>query len=201
MSLSLLSNYNLVWNVYVDDYTRILETITIVGSLIGLLSGIVWYLLSYGRRFIRVVPTVDKLHDLFGPDPIEVLHELVKDSQAAVGEIEIRQRIAERHLQIGIYVCSPNGKCSWANDYLCNAFGLDSSSMHGYGWLSAVNRSDQHRVHTAWTEAITKELPYREEYGVVPQDGEPRWRASTVAEPVIRNNKIVCYVGYVTRIS
>ena len=180
-----------------DSYSGIVELLTIVAGATGVILGIIWTLIRFGCRMYRVLPAVDRLHDLFGESPIHELHTVISDIRTAVGEVEIRQRIAERHLEIGIYVCTPDGKCTWANDYLCDAFGIDSSDMLGFGWLNAVSKNEQLRVHTAWKSAVAEGIPYRELYEVEPRDGRPNWKAMTQAWPVVRNGKTVCYVGYV----
>lgn len=183
-----------------DDYTGIVELLAAVGGVAVTVAGCIWALIRFAGRMYRVLPAVDRLHDLFGESPIEELHALVADIRTSVGEFEIRQRIAERHLEIGIYVCTPDGKCTWANDFLCDAFGVDSTDMLGFGWIGAVAKSEQVRVHTAWKSAVAEGIPYRESYEVEPRDGKDRWRAMTQAWPVVRGGKTVCYVGYVKKV-
>lgn len=180
-----------------DEYSGFVEFFTIVAAGVGTAIGILWALIRFGCRMYRVVPAIDRLHDLFGETPVHELHKIIGDIRTAVGEFEIRQRIAERHLEIGIYVCEPTGKCTWANDYLCDAFGIDSNDMLGLGWLSAISKREQVGVHTAWKQCVADALPYRESYTVVPVDGRPEWKAVTQAWPVVRNGRVVCYVGYV----
>lgn len=180
-----------------DGYAGIVEMFTVVAAAIGTAAGFIWAAIRVGGRMYRVLPAVDRLHDFFGESPVHELHKIIADIRTTVGEVEIRQRIAERHLEIGIYVCDPDGRCTWANDYLCDAFGIDSADMLGHGWLSAISKHQQVPVHTTWKQCVADALPYRESYTVVPLDGRPEWKAVTQAWPVVRNDKVVCYVGYV----
>lgn len=179
------------------------QTIEFIGLLLGgagaLFSGL-WIAYKFASRAVRVLPAVDRLHDLFGLSPVDELHAVISGTAASVGELEIRQRISERHLAIGIYVCRPDGECTWANDFLCEQFGLDSQEMRGYGWLAAVSRHDRDRVLEAWTKAVTMHLPYSETYAVVPANDEETWVAMTESWPVKEGEKIICYVGYVKRL-
>jgi len=183
----------------VGDIQSIVELCGIIAGAVAAVSGSVWAVFRFGARLGRVLPISDRLHDLFGVNPVEQLHELVSKAHGRIGEIEIRQRIAERHLAIGVYVCDPSGDCEWANDYLCESFGIDSLEMRGFGWLSALHRDDRERVHREWMRSIEHHLPYLDQYTVVPRDGQAEWKAISEAWPVMSGTTIVCYVGYVTR--
>lgn len=173
---------------------RVLEWgLSLVGAFAAA-SGVLWAVYRFGGQVVRAWRAMDRLHVEFGDDPIGKLLDIVHDIEASHGEFEIRQRIAERHLEIGIYVCQTDGKCTWTNDWLASAFDIDSKDMLGWGWLAAIDKSDQERVHEHWTKAVKEELPYSEEYWV---DGERRWYAHTEAWPVKRRGKIICYVGNV----
>ena len=180
-----------------DDALGALELIVVIGGAVSVIAGAAWVAIQFGRRLCRVLPAIDGLHELFGDNPIEELHRLCVDTRASVGEIEIRQRIAERHLTIGVYVTDTAGRCTWANDYLCDAFGIDSSDMRGFGWLSAILENERFRVHQVWSSAVENQLPYEQHYTVAPRDGRANWRAYTEAWPVRVAEKIICYVGYV----
>jgi PAS domain S-box-containing protein len=183
----------------VVDSRELIELLVAASGVIGILVGAMWACVRLGRRAGRILPTVDNLHFRFGETPIEELHRIVSSIQSSVGEIEIRQRIAERHLAIGVYVCDTEGRCTWANDYLCEAFGLDSTEMQGHGWLAAVASSERIRVHAAWVAAVSSQIPYEERYKVVNRHDASEWNAITEAWPVKVEDRILCYVGYVTR--
>jgi len=181
------------------DFLRVLEFIVAILGSAAAIAGVAWGCWVGGRRFLRLWSAIDRLHVELGDDPVGSLIEAIRAIEASHGEIEIRQRISERHLAIGIYVCeSPTGKCTWANDWLCHALGLDSREIKGWGWLAAIAKEDQRRVHDAWSNAVEQELPYEERYTVEP-DGEKSWVAITEAWPVKQRDVIVCYVGYVTK--
>ena len=185
-------------SIYVADVSQTIELFVVLIGGVGVFAATLWAVIKFVTRLYRVLPAMDRLHDLFGSNPVDELHAILSTSSASIGELEIRQRIAERHLAIGVYVCRPDGECTWANDFLCEEFGLDSSEMRGYGWLSAVSRHDRERVHSAWTKAVELHLPYSETYAVKPEHKET-WVAYSEAWPVKERERIICYVGYVKR--
>lgn len=181
------------------DVTELVELVGVAAAVAGSVGSAVWAVYRFGGRVCRVVTSVDHLHDLFGNSPVAELHRIVSGIRSTVGELEVRQRIAERHLAIGIYVCGADGKCNWANSFLCGQFGLDLHEMLGYGWMAAVANAERIRVHAAWESAVTDDIPYEDRYTVIPKDGGESWEAMTEAWPIKVGDKVVCYVGYVTR--
>ena len=169
-----------------------------IGSLTTL-CGITWGVWRYGRRAFKSMHRFWTLHKHLGDCPIDKLCDVILENQTAIGELQIRQAITEQSLELGIYVCDTEGKCTWANDWLCSSFGIDSRAMQNWGWLSAIQKSQRNRVHDAWTDAVEQGLPYKESYNVEPENGKT-WIATTEAFPVVVNYKITCYVGYVAEI-
>jgi PAS domain S-box-containing protein len=90
------------------------------------------------------------------------LKALVKSS--ALRRIEVQ--LIQEKLQMGFYLCSPEGHCIETNPYLDNLFGLTSSEMAGYGWLSVVVDHQKHHVAQEWNASISLGLPYRARYQI-----------------------------------
>jgi len=180
------------------DWTGSIELIVaFVGLLSAVLAGL-WAVYRQSQRVVRYWRTLSDFHDYYGMDPVKTLARIVSQIETGQGELELRQRIAERHLKIGVYVCDIHGECTWANDVLCATFGLDSREVLGNGWLAAVAEDDQERVFEHWKRCVLDKLPYQEQYRVVPPDGTP-WYAYTQSWPVITDdNRLLCYVGYIT---
>lgn len=197
--VALLTAEGYATNVGVDSTYKLFELIALAAAGLSAIIGTAWAVWRVANRIGRVLPFVDKLHLHFGDDPASELHELVKAVRSSIGELEVRQRISERHLEIGIFVCDIGGKCTWANDILCNAFGLDSQDMLGFGWLAAIAKTDQTRVHRDWIYAIENELPYSVEYKVEPESGT-HFHCIAEAWPVSVNDKCICYVGYIREV-
>jgi PAS domain-containing protein len=182
----------------VDNVNVYIELIGILVAVGTFLSGFLYGMYLFARRIRRSIPLSDRLHDLFGTSPIDELHKILWESRFSISELEIRQRIAEKHLEIGIYACRPDGTCEWANDYLCDTFGLDSKEMKGFGWLSAISRDDRERVYETWMYSVQHGIPYDESY-TIESSHNPPLRVHTKAWPIKHptTDAIVFFIGYV----
>jgi hypothetical protein len=99
-------------------------------------------------------------------------------------------------------MCEPEeGKCLWSNDFLNEFFGLDSSKMKGYGWLSVVDSQDRDNVYEVWTCSIKNGTPYSCQYNITNQRTGEKSLIEAFATAVLNDSdKIVCYVGWVIKI-
>ncbi len=160
-------------------------------------------LFLFSTRFLvklyRAWTVVADLHREFGPSPVGELLAILQSIEASHGEIEIRQRLAERHLEFGIFVATPDGQWTWSNAWLCESFGLDSSAMRDNGWVQAVQDERQVIEHEHWLRCIKESLPYERVFTVEPHNLRSKsWQASVEAWPVTdRDGKVICFVGYV----
>lgn len=190
--------YLVAWRV---DTLRTLEITLAIFGVVAAVGGVFAFGFRSVRQLVRAWSAVGVLHAELGDEPITRLLEILRDIEASHGELEIRQRLAERHLEIGVYVCDKHGKCTWANDWLCESLGIDSSRIKDYGWISAIATSEQVRVHEHWQKCVASGLPYEETYQVEPSNPDlPRWTARAGAWPVSnRAGDIVCYVGYIVK--
>lgn len=168
------------------------------GLCLGIASGVLLVFKFVGRT-LRAIRVSDALHRHFGDDPAKTVHALICGGRQHLSEFDIRQRIIERSLHLGIYQCAPDGKCCFANDVLCDILGIDSRDATGYGWLNAV--VDRKSAFEKWQFAVANQIPYRDEYVIENRREHTRTRARTEAFPATAgdagNAVIVCYVGYV----
>ena len=128
---------------FIENYGAASLAIT---TLIGLLLKF----RKCAKNAIRTFILSDDFYNLFGDtlaSTIKMLHDSVQKSNDI---LEVRMRISERYLKIGLYVCDLEGKAVWLNDVICEMFGLDSRSMLGFGWLQAIHPCDRERVNEEW---------------------------------------------------
>lgn len=151
------------------------------------------------RSLVRAALLADSFHDHFGPDAAEAVRTIVDGLKRAQTISEIRNRIQERHLRCGIYVCGPDGHCLFANEWLAEAFGIDLPDMQGYGWLSAIESSDRERAVSKWKHCIENGFPYEDEYTVVNKRTGKTWRAQTDALSITVDGVLVAFMGQVVQ--
>lgn len=182
-----------------------MENLRLFESVATILAGLVasYGLILFGSRFARKLyqawRVVDDLHREFGPSPVGELLAVLRSIEASHGEIEVRQRLAERHLEFGVFVSTGSGQWTWANAWLCQSFGLDSSDLRDNGWVSAVKGSEQAAEYRHWLGCIAQSLHYERTFTIQPHNRTSKpWQACVEAWPVCdRDGKVICYVGYV----
>jgi PAS domain S-box-containing protein len=175
---------------YIENYGAASLAIT---TLIGLI-------LKFRKCLKDVIRTIilsNNFHAIFGDTPagsIKILHETIQKSNDI---LEVRMRISERYLKIGLYVCDLQGKAVWLNDVICEMFGLDSRCMLGFGWLEAIHPKDRERVNEEWLYAIHHEIAYNSSYTICNHRTNTSMNVKTTAIAVMDDHDhIVCYVGY-----
>lgn len=129
-------------------------------------------------------------------DILTSLHDLVELS-------EMRWQVQLQTTPTGVYECDPSGKCTRANPALCELFGLSESEMigdDGNGWLQVVGRTqaEKMQVFHNWQASVRENVPYRDDYWIVPPEGEPVYCA-TYAQALRsrKSGKILKFYGVV----
>lgn len=148
-------------------------------------------------KLMRAVYVADSIHAQFGPEAAATLRAITDDLSRSRTVQEFRHRLAERHLRIGIYVCSPCGKCTWCNEWLAEAFGIDRADMNGLDWLRGIEAGDGLRAADKWVHAVAHGIPYQDEYKVHNTRTGKDWIAVTEAFAIQDDGVVACYVGYV----
>lgn len=174
------------------------DLLTNIPQIVGWATAVGGFLLVFWRRIVAVLRAAglsDRLHMRFGVDPVEQLFTSIASLRRVHSEIDIRQRILAEHIQLGIYVSSPDGACTWANEVICELFGLNSEEMKGYGWLTSVKESDRRRVHEEWRYAVDQGIPYSNHYFIVVDGNEIAVESRACAAVV--DGVIICYVAWV----
>jgi PAS domain-containing protein len=163
--------------------------------------------LAVGWRWLRnVADGINAgrgFHREFGPEAAAQIRTMLEHVCRTTDELQVRQRIAEKHLQYGVYICHPDGRCVWANEYLCEAFGLSEHEFHGFEWLRAVDPRDAKRVYEEWAFSTKHVLPYSSRYRVINKHTGETWCAMTEAYAVTRgageSQSVAFYMGFVVK--
>lgn len=174
-----------------------IETGEKLGGWIVALTGFALAVARYGVNLFRDWRAIRDFRDQWGDAPAQEIRKVVDVLRHSASTGEMRHRLAERHLQIGIYFCGTDGKCIWVNSYLGELWGIDRASCLDYGWLSVIDQSDRERVHRLWTNCVQTGIPYETKYTIINAQTKQPHNIYTQAFPIVRDGKIECYVGQV----
>lgn len=173
-----------------------------VGVSGGLLLGAVvvvcvlsWFL----RELWALVWMGSRLRRDFGDNPVGLFKILLHKSRRGFSELQLRQAIMEHHLDLAIFITSPEGRCTWANSTLAKLFDSDEDSMAGFGWLRCIE--EREKVLAEWKFSVEHGVPYESEYHILSRDRAARRRCRASAWAAKVDDVIVCYVGVVRALS
>ena len=184
-----------------------LETIGKAGGGLVAIAGAIWAIIKYmikpiskfGADFsYAVTKSVDGAKEMeaaFGNTPGQTIKGLLQELSMKRTVDEIQRNMMASHLGLGLYICSPDGKCLYANDVLCEIFGRDLHDMVDFGWLASIEGSERLSVHQVWMDCIKSQLPYNCTYTVVNPRTKARHSCSTMAVPVKAGSVVTAYVG------
>jgi PAS domain S-box-containing protein len=101
--------------------------------------------------------------------------ERKKNKEALVAS-EARYRVLADLNPQAIWMGSPDGKITYANQGFLDFIGLTSETIGGMGWLEAFYAEDRARVLDTWARAVLTGLDYEVEARMVrARDGAVRW--------------------------
>lgn len=183
-----------------------MEWVKIVEENYGTISVVaiaVFGLLAKLRRYVNgtiasVLFSV-KLHDLFGDNPAQSLKDFCVNTRKDLDTNEIRIKIIERLLKIGIFISGVDGKYLFTNEAFNELFGLDSQEMIGFGWLQSVQYNDRKKVHEEWLYAVKEGIEYNASYTIINHRTQEEIPIMVAASPVFNDkNEKVCHIGCIT---
>lgn len=136
------------------------ETLIYLCSIVGtLVSGL---FIIYRR--------LKKVYELLIPNGGSSIADKINRIEAELYISKTRQRLLWSTMDTGYYECNTQGECVFANNKLCEMFGLSQEQMHGNGWLRAIDERQRPEVHRRWHEAIQARIPYDETYDIINQE-------------------------------
>ena len=110
----------------------------------------------------RVVPFIDNMNHEFSPNSGKSIKDQINRIDDALRLAELRSKLIASNLltTTGVYECSPDGDCTWANNAFCDMLGLSQDEVIGSGWLNGVMGTDRLRVWEDWQTSIEQDIPY-----------------------------------------
>lgn len=154
----------------------------------------------YLGRSYRAFLAAHSLSAHFGTRAGETLYNLLDSLELAAVEASARRNIVERHLQIGIYVCSRLGAITWVNEHFSASFGIDRDAATGFGWVSCIHSDDRDRVQEAWRRYAANDLPFSATCRVKNDRTNQVWVGQFRTIPLMRGDDIAGWVGCVEEV-
>lgn len=99
-----------------------------------------------------------------------------KENEEALVTSEARYRVLADLNPQAIWMGSPDGSITYANQGFLDYIGLAIEALSGRNWLNAFNPLDQQRVIEAWNQSVTTGAEYDLEARLIrARDGQSRW--------------------------
>lgn len=166
-------------------------------AVLGAVGGVVAALWARIGRAIVAVRAAHSLGAVFGDSAGAEIQRLLAIIARSDGEQQLRQRVIESRLRIGVFESDLDGRCVWCNPFLAELFGIDADNMRGYGWLSGLVPDDRVTAQKRWRVSVEHGIPYEDTYTVENKRTSTRYRCQTRAELVTADDEPLCFIGWV----
>lgn len=192
------------------------EIAVIAGQIIGIITAgtLLWrYFFDPLRKLVKTLKKnsetitnglpllsdfLAKWQEISGSDSFV---DYLEQVELEVSRLRARQWALLRVKQTPLYECSPTGECVFANQVLCDLFGLSYEDMLGSGWLAGVDATDRQRVYQVWSTAIESHIPYECSYKIVNRRDKTAWLVTTIALPIVDDKAgLMGYLGIFTQL-
>lgn len=184
------------------DFDKLWKNLQGVGGLLSLFTASLAFLLVWWKKFSYFLSTVGHaagLAETFGENPAEKIKTALLNLQRAQSIAEIERQLFSKHLNLGTYVCSPDGQCTAVNQTLVELFGLSREQFIGFGWTEAIIPEDRLKTIEVWKRSVAERSAYDATYTVYNRITKTKRRMRTHAYSVldIETKVLLCYVGFV----
>jgi PAS domain-containing protein len=179
---------------WLNETSTAAKNITILCSFFSVLAVLVW------RNYIKVKKILYQVTNNGGKS----MKDSIDKMEGSIDKILVNQTINVKRTQLlwehnnqGYYECDADtGACTYANEILCDLFGLPLADFLGFGWLGVIEtQSERNRIYQSWLAAVRDNIPYSEEYYITVggQRKKVRTRAWTCRED--ETNKVLKMFG------
>jgi PAS domain S-box-containing protein len=189
--------------VFKDNLNVIVYCITIATAIITFLKW-GWPKIKPIIENINYI-TADGIHVIkdiehhLGKEAGKVLKEMISKNRIEVLVDELRLNIIENNIGLGIFICNPEGICTYSNKTLAKMFGLSQAEMIGHGWVGPI--VDKEKAFNNWKFSVNNKVPYRDEYMVRVNGVEHRYYAEAEPSVADKTNEVLGYVGIVKKVN
>ena len=148
------------------------------------------------RPFLtRIVPLKDaqgKVSRWFGTNT-DITEQ--RKMQEALAASERLYRAIGESIDYGVWVCAPDGRCTYTSESFLKLVGLTAKQCSDFGWAAALAPDDAERVVAAWKECVRTAGRWDAELRFRGVDGN--WHPILSRGVPVRDeqNRIMCWAG------
>lgn len=95
-----------------------------------------------------------------------------KQAEEALRRSERIYRAIGESIDFGVWVCAPDGGCTYASDSLLKLVGLTLEQFSNFGWANILHPDDADRMVAAWRECVRTQGKWDVEHRCRGVDGE-----------------------------
>lgn len=99
-----------------------------------------------------------------------------------------------------VFQCAVTGECVFANEQICELFGMSKADMMGFGWLLGVSEADRDRTNEVWLKAVKNQRPYEATYHVSNRRNGKFFSVTARGLPLMAGSEIVGYHGVLSNV-
>ena len=118
-----------------------------------------------------------------------------KWAEMALRESEEKFRALMTLAPAGIYLTTPEGRCTYANARWCEMAGLALEEALGDGWVQGLHPDDRGAVRAAWEQLAAGKGLWDLEYRFRTRDGQVTWVHGLATPQRDPSGKITSYIG------
>lgn len=100
---------------------------------------------------------------------------------------------------VAFWEASPDGKFIYVSDKLSEYLGLHPQDAIGHGWVTSILGEDRIRVQRSYQDSVKDQRAFSERFRIHQPSGTVILVAGN-CKPVIRNHKLIKFVGMITKI-
>lgn len=185
-----------------DDTANIKEWIIGLTAVLAAIGAFIGGMRAFASQLSRIEKFVKnlKIYRAYQLTRKLIYDQEIVDALKLLAKLDwLSQIFADTHTT-PIFLCDGSGDCTYANDAICELFGLSKEKMLGNGWTSAVDENQRHEVWKRWEDAIADEIPCSMSYKLINQRTGKESKVRAMTEKCCVGGQVVCYFGTVKEI-
>jgi len=118
-----------------------------------------------------------------------------KQAESALCDSERLYRAIGESIDYGVWVCAPDGRCTYASESFLGMVGMTQEQCSNFGWGDILHPDDAENTISAWKECVRSEGVWDIEHRFLGTDGQ--WHAVLARGVPVRNDsgEVIFWAG------